>query len=135
MKLRLERTETGRVCTIGRLFIDGTFECWTLEDVVRDDGVKIPGETAIPYGTYVIDITPSRWFKRELPLLVNVNGFVGIRIHPGNGARDTEGCILVGSERADASILHSVVAFEALLTKLRAAKAAGKRIAIDIVRP
>ena len=47
--------------------------------MVRDDGVTIPGETAIPYGTYQIDITPSPRFKRELPLLVKVNGFVIFR--------------------------------------------------------
>jgi hypothetical protein len=132
MQLVLERVERNNVCTIGRLSIDGTFECWTLEDMVRDDGVKIPHETAIPAGNYSVDITHSPRFKTDLPLLLNVNGFVGIRIHPGNDASDTDGCILVGQERGDHQILKSRRAFEMLFAKLQAAKNRGEAIAVDI---
>jgi len=137
MKLRLERLQCGASCTVGSLFVDGTFECWTLEDVVRADGVKIAGETAIPYGTYIVDITDSPRFGRPLPLLVNVQGFVGIRIHPGNTASDTEGCILVGQDRmpGDTALGKSRAAFDVLFRKLAAAKARSERIVIDIVKP
>ena len=64
MKLELKRTECGKTCTIGELLVDGKHECWTLEDVVRSDGVKVYGETAIPAGTYKVDITYSPRFKR-----------------------------------------------------------------------
>lgn len=121
MRLELKRTECGAVCTIGELLIDGNHEAWTLEDVVREDGLKIPGETAIPAGTYTVDITQSPRFGRLLPLLIGVNGFVGIRIHPGNTASDTEGCILVGQGKGKNVVLSSRAAFDALFPKLKAA--------------
>jgi len=133
MDLILERIDRNDTCTIGRLTLDGSFECWTLEDVVRADGVKIPKETAIPAGMYTIDITHSPRFDRDLPLLLNVSGFIGIRIHPGNDAADTDGCILVGRTRGDRKILESRIAFDSLFAKLQAAKAKGEPIKIEIV--
>lgn len=132
MKLELVRTECGKVCTIGELFVDGKHECWTLEDVVRADGVKVFGETAIPPGTYSVDITYSPRFKRDLPLLIGVENFVGIRIHPGNTASDTEGCILVGQGRGQNCILSSRAAFDVLFPKLKAAKAKREPITLTV---
>jgi hypothetical protein len=132
VKLKLVRVTLTPQSTIGCLYIDGAFECYTLEDVVRADGIKVFGETAIPKGTYAVDITPSPRFKRELPLLTNVQGFVGIRIHPGNTASDTEGCILVGQGKGANVITSSVKAFNALFPKLQAAKARGESILIDV---
>lgn len=132
MKLELIRTECGKVCTIGELLIDGKHECWTLEDVVRADGVKIAGETAIPAGVYAVDITYSPRFKRDLPLLIGVENFVGIRIHPGNTASDTEGCILVGQGRGQNCILSSRAAFDVLFPKLKAAKQRGDKITLTV---
>jgi hypothetical protein len=132
MDLLLDRTECNANCTIGSLSINGVLECFTLEDVVRADGVKIPHETAIPAGRYTVDITFSPKFNRDLPLLLNVQGFVGIRIHPGNTANDTEGCILVGRHRAGNSITESRLAFDALFPKLRAAKAQGESILMEV---
>lgn len=133
MKLTLLRTECGKACTIGELMIDGKHECFTLEDVVRPDGVKIHGETAIPAGQYTVDITRSPRFGVDLPLVVNVKGFVGIRIHPGNTAGDTEGCILVGQGKAGASLTKSRAAFDALFPKLRQAKARGEPITLEVL--
>jgi hypothetical protein len=97
MKIELLRDKSTGKATTGRLLIDGVFQCWTLEDVVRPS--KIAHETAIPAGTYKVVITESNRFKRRLPLLVDVPGFDGIRIHPGNSADDTDGCILVGTSK------------------------------------
>jgi hypothetical protein len=132
MKLELLRTECGKVCTLGELVVDGKHECWTLEDVVRADGVKVYGETAIPKGTYSVDITYSPRFKRDLPLLIGVENFIGIRIHPGNTASDTEGCILVGQGKGQNCILSSRAAFDALFAKMAAAKKRGEAITITV---
>lgn len=120
MKLKLVREPSSETTTLGSLFIDGEWECWTLEDKVRRD--KIYGETAIPAGTYKVLITWSPRFKRQLPLLVHVPGFDGIRIHPGNSHKDTEGCVLVGVEKQGESILRSREAFDKLYKKLVQAK-------------
>lgn len=81
--------------TIGKLILNGEEICDTLEDTVRN-GPKILGKTAIPSGHYKVVVTYSNRFKTALPLLLDVPGFEGIRIHAGNTDADTEGCILVG---------------------------------------
>lgn len=123
MQLRLDRIQIDHDVTIGSLAVDGTWQCWTLEDVVRPRGIKVAGQTAIPFGTYRVLITPSPRFGRDLPLLVDVPFFSGVRIHAGNTAADTEGCILVGTDRgADGkSITRSRQAFDNLFIKLQAA--------------
>ena len=132
MLLVVLRDQLDADVTIGRLSVDGLFECYTLEDPVRPDGVKIRGETAIPAGRYSVTLTHSPRFRRILPLLQNVNGFEGIRIHPGNDASDTEGCVLVGVLRFAKSIGRSVDAFNALFSKLSDAQARGEQITMDI---
>ena len=138
MKLRLERSPSHLTCTTGSLFVNGEFECATLEDVVREiPGVpverwKIKGKTAIPAGTYAVQLTMSNRFKRVLPLLVAVPGFEGVRIHPGNTSADTEGCILVGLGHADDRITDSRAAFDALFARLDAAAKRGEPITLEI---
>ena len=114
---RLYKTENS---TIGELLVDGIWECFTLEDVERT--VKIKGETAIPKGTYKVIINESNRFKRLLPLLLDVPGFEGVRIHSGNTNHDTEGCILVGQSRNKEYIGQSRKAFEKLFKKMQKAK-------------
>lgn len=102
--------------TTGELTIDGSdFHCFTLEDTVRDPGVKVAGETAIPAGTYDVVVDLSNRFKRFMPHVLGVPGFDGIRIHSGNTNEDTEGCILLGTERGtmdgENAVLNSRVAF------------------------
>lgn len=116
MKLRLERFEHQQKSTIGKLYVDDVFFCYTLEDVVRN--VKIQNETAIPAGTYQVLITWSPRFQRQLPLIVEVQGFDGIRIHPGNTDKDTDGCILVGKSYSEDFVSDSRVTFDALFQKL-----------------
>ena len=134
MKLVLERLQMDPAVTIGSLSVDGEFECWTLEDTVRE-GPKVPGQTAIPYGLYGVDITYSPHFARELPLLVGVPNFAGVRIHPGNTAADTEGCILVGLDRGAASIGRSRDAFHALFPKIQQAHNDGQLVTIEVTKP
>jgi hypothetical protein len=120
MKLLLKR-EPHPDYTVGKLYINGVYECFTLEDPVRE--TKIHGETAIPYGTYNVIINQSARFKRELPLLLNVKNFAGVRIHPGNTVEDTEGCILVGTTRTkNGIVLNSVLAFKSLFKKMKESK-------------
>ena len=90
--------------TIGDLFINGKWFCYTLEDKVRPEGVKIYGDTAIPEGTYKMVLNHSNRFNKILPLLIGVPGFSGIRAHGGNNESDTSGCILVAKNRDADSI-------------------------------
>lgn len=116
MKITLKRIALKDTYTIGKLYIDGEYFCDTLEDKVRDlnkNGVfdnvekKIYGETAIPYGTYNIKWTYSNKFKKYMPLIENVPSFAGIRIHSGNTNADTQGCVLVGENKAVGKVLNS----------------------------
>jgi len=117
MELQVKRTDFFDNSTIGELSVNGQFECYTLEDKVRP--VKIKGETAIPAGRYEVIINYSQRFDRLLPLLLSVPNFEGVRIHPGNTAADTEGCILVGVTKEQEFIGQSRVAFEQLFAKLK----------------
>ena len=127
MTLRLIREPSINGATHGVLFVDGHYACFALEDELREipgkpvASWKVPQQTAIPSGRYPVVITPSQRFNRDLPLLVDVPGFAGVRIHPGNGPLDTEGCILVGRDRQPGRLLQSRVAFDALFQQIRSA--------------
>lgn len=120
MNLVLKRLHKTENSTVGELTVDGLFQCYTLEDIERE--VKIKSETAIPKGTYKVIINRSNRFKRLLPLLIDVPGFEGIRIHSGNSNHDTEGCILVGETRSKDFIGKSRKAFNALFEKMKKAE-------------
>ena len=125
--------------------INGRYFCDTLEDTDRglresmtEDEIaalKVKGATAIPTGTYRIDMqTRSPRFGRVLPRLVSVKGYAGVLIHSGNTAADTEGCILVGENRERGKVLNSRSTLEHLLVFLRAAQAEGEEIKLTITR-
>jgi len=115
MKLTIERIAFKDTYTIGKLYLNNSLFCDTLEDKVRADGVKVYGETAIPAGLYKVILTYSNRFKRILPLVCDVPKFSGIRIHPGNTSEDTKGCILVGINDVKGRISNSKATFEALM--------------------
>lgn len=118
--------------TGGRLIVDGVFECYTLEDTVRAPGVKVPGQTAIPAGKYKVIIDDSVRFARPMPHVLDVPGFVGVRIHPGNTVSDTEGCILLGQTRLGNTVGASRVAFNFFFDRLLAARNAGDTVILEI---
>jgi len=122
MELILNRVNKNKYCTIGELYINGKFQCYTLEDVERKS--KIKGKTAIPTGRYEVILNMSNRFKRVMPLLLNVPNFEGVRIHTGNSAKDTEGCILVGrSAYIDNNVIgESRIAWNKLMDILTNAK-------------
>lgn len=139
MELLLERRWCRKDYTIGILFVNGKVFSNTLEDTVRDtnkDGkfnngeYKISNETAIPYGEYEVVVNYSPKFKRELPLLLNVPNFDGIRIHRGNSNKDTSGCILLGENTKVGKVLNSSK-YEQLLVKLL--KDCKEKITIKII--
>ena len=129
MNLTVKRVAKKDAYTIGKLYIDGVYFCDTLED--KDRGLKqsddlayitkhkVYGETAIPTGTYNVSLTYSTKFKKILPLIENVKGFSGIRIHSGNTAQDSLGCILVGKNTVVGKVTNSRDAFNALFEKLQ----------------
>lgn len=126
LEFRLVREEFSDESTVGRLFFrlsdrdPWTWLCWTLEDPVREvpgepvEVWKIKGDTAIPRGTYAVRVTRSNRFKTDLPLLLNVPGFEGVRIHGGNTAADTEGCILVAHHHPREDVIQGKATGEVL---------------------
>ena len=122
MLIEVKRFEFKDTYTVGKMYIDNIYECYTLEDVVRK-GAKVNGQTAIPTGTYNLIINHSNRFNRDLPLLENVPNFTGVRIHSGNTSANTEGCILVGTTWPGKDFIgNSKVAFNKLFEKLKKAK-------------
>lgn len=120
MRLLLERFYKTDKCTVGKLFVDGEYYCYTLEPPIKDDGSK---PRAIPVGTYPVVIDFSEHFQRRLPHLLQVLDFEGVRMHPGNTDKDTLGCILTGHEWSGGDFIgHSREVFDTLFAKLEQAQ-------------
>lgn len=131
MNITLNRIAKKAKYTIGKLYINDQYFCDTLEDTDRGltqsmteqqiGSKKVYGETAIPTGTYRIIISYSNKFKKQMPLLLNVPGFAGIRIHSGNTEKDSLGCILVGKNKAVGKVLESRDTYSKLFSILQEA--------------
>lgn len=133
MELTLLRKTEINNTVLGELHINDKFFCYTLEDKIRT--VKVKHQTCIPSGTYKIVMTLSQRFKTVLPLLLNVPNFEGIRIHAGNTAEDTSGCLLVGTAINGETLLHSKVALQELMAKIKTAIKAKDEVTIKVVNP
>ena len=154
MKLKIDRKWRKGTYTVGILYVDGVRFCETLED--KDRGLfqgdtlsvikstKVYGETAIPVGQYKVamDILSPKysavaWYKElcggKMPRLLDVPGFEGILIHPGNTALDSYGCILVGRNTKVGQVTESKATFKKLYKKMRDAHNRGETITITIV--
>jgi hypothetical protein len=131
--------------TIGKLYADGMYLCDTMEDKIRDlqdfnhDGDfndsgegKIYGRTAIPCGRYRVMFTYSMKLKRSLPLLVDVYGYSGIRIHAGKNHLWTEGCILVGENKIKGELINYKYWETNISTLVRNAINTGNKVYITI---
>jgi hypothetical protein len=144
MELQLKRETFTEQSTIGTLSIEGKFECFVLEDRDRGlsdtmplekiAGTKVYGKTCIPYGRYEVDWTMSARFKVMMPILLNVKGYSGIRIHKGNTELDSLGCLLCGTRKKNNMVTESTLATRNLYAKIESAKKQGQRIYITIVK-
>lgn len=136
VRLVLQRKQTAFETTLGQLFVDGSYECRTLEDAIRDH--KIHGITAIPAGVYKVSLESSPRFG---PGTITINGvpdFTGVRIHGGNTAADTEGCVIVGDRvDSDTSISGGTLrgVLKRLKAKIQAALQDGQECWIEIRNP
>lgn len=141
MELLLKRVAKQATYTIGKLYIDGVYFCDTLED--KDRGltndmslenikkIKVYGETAIPTGSYKIDMNtvspkysnPNKYayvkaYGSKMPRLINVPGFDGILIHAGNSDKDCYGCVLVGENKVKGKVINSQATWKKLMDVL-----------------
>ena len=146
MKLTVVRTQFGTDATNGMLFIDGIFECYTLEDQYQ--AVKVMHETCIPEGTYDIKFRTVGGFHEKYKKrygndhygmlhLQDVPNFTYILIHAGNTDEHTSGCLIVGETQQDLDISddgfigHSGKAYLKLYNKVAKQLLQGKDVAIE----
>ena len=142
MELLLKRIAKRETYTIGKMYIDGKYFCDTCEDKDRGLMQSLPlsvnvakkkkGATAIPTGRYrvTLDVQSPRFSKMAqykfcngfVPRILNVPAFDGVCIHIGNTAKDTEGCPLVGENKAVGEVLNSTATFRKFYEELKKAK-------------
>ena len=142
MEIIIKRIAKKSTYTIGKLYIDNKYFCDTLED--KDKGlkdtmsieeilnIKVKHKTAIPTGNYNVDITYSPRFKKQLPIVLNVKGFDGIRYHNGNTDKDSSGCVLLGENKVIGKIINSKVTCDKFNTALTGAKNRKEKITLKI---
>lgn len=152
MKLTIKRTITRSSYTLGKLYIDGVYFCDTLEDkdrgltqnmsVEQIKSMKVPGETAIPKGTYrvTLDVVSPKFSKYpfymqtcegKLPRLIDIKGYEGVLIHVADGPkRDSllQGCIGIGNLSAEEYLMNGKKVFVELYNKLK-----GNNIELEII--
>lgn len=128
MRLTLKRIAKQPTYTIGRLYINNVYFCDTLEDTDRGlsqdmpieeiKSIKVQDETAIPTGEYRVVLSKSPRFKKVLPEILNVPGYTGVRIHSGNTANDSSGCLLVGENKVKGKVVNSRKTLQKLMEAL-----------------
>jgi len=137
MKITIKRKWLDLESTISEIIVNGEFLCYGLEDAVREiedkpvESWKVYGKTAIPYGTYPVEITRSSRWKKDMLQIMDVPGFSGIRIHSGNTDEDTDGCLLVGTTKGNNFIGNSRLALVRLYGIVQAALGNGDDVSIS----
>ena len=144
MELRLERKYRSNNYCIDKLYINGKYFSDALEDPDRGltdsmsleeiKKIKVKGNTCIPYGTYNVTITYSPRFKKNLPLINNVKGFEGIRIHSGNTPQDSSGCVLLGFNKIKGQVINSKVTVNKFIDIVQEALNKGEKVTITITK-
>jgi len=142
MNITVNRKYKKKAYTIGKMYLDGEYFCDTLEDTDRGllDTMsveevkfkKVYGKTAIPRGTYSVEMTYSPKFKRKMPLLGGVKGFSAIRIHNGANPSHTYGCVLVGKNTVVGGLTASRQTSDRLNSKISKALDKGEKVTITI---
>ena len=143
VQLKINRAYKAEEYTIGHFYINGVRYWDTLEDKVRDfnkDGDlldpgedKVYGKTAIPYGTYEVELTWSPKFGRNLPLIKGVKHFEGIRFHAGAHAGHTEGCILLGENKVKGGLINSALRVNNFIVWMEIETMLGTKFILEIV--
>lgn len=135
MHLTIVRFKSNTIATIGKLFIDGKFECYTLEDEYR--AVKVHGETRIPAGTYRVDLRISPKFTpvygHKMLWIKDVPGFEYVLFHKGNTDKDTMGCVLVGKTFEKDTITQSKLAYDVFYKKVSDEVNSGRPVNVTLV--
>ena len=136
IKCLLKRDVMSPGFTLGRLFVEGMLYGYTCEDQDRkleeNPAAKIPKRTAIPRGLYRLTLSFSNRFKKVMPLIKDVPGFEGVRIHGGNDADDTEGCPLLGKTRTAVGVINCADVNAALMEFIRQAEDHGDAVWIEV---
>jgi len=136
LDLQLVRDTFTSNYTLGKLYVEGVFCCYTCEDTDRkletNPNAKLYAKTAIPRGSYRLHVNYSQHFQRLLPLLDSVPGYTGIRIHGGNTAADTAGCILVGKTRTTNGVANCAVKVQEVSNVIIAGDLAEKEVWIKV---
>lgn len=142
MKILVDRKWKKENYTIGIIYVDGKQFCNTLED--KDRGLtssmslaeikskKVYGQTAIPTGTYKVIMSYSQKFKKYLPEILDVKGYAGIRIHSGNVAADSLGCLLLGKNTQKGMVTNSRAYCSTFNSMLNDAISRGEKVTIEI---
>lgn len=141
MTIRVIREPSINGTTFGVVFVDDRFFSFSLEDQIRERSGqpvarwKVPGQTAIPSGRYRVVYTRSQRFGRLLPELLDVPGFSGVRLHSGNVASETDGCLLLGAQRDGVRLSESRKACEQFNLALQAAVTRGESAWVLVENP
>lgn len=126
---------SGESFTPGKLYRNGVFYCFTVEDEDRRmecGGEKVYGRTAIPRGKYKLRVSMSNRFKKELPEVMGVDGFAGVRIHGGNKAENSEGCVLTGKVRTSTGVANCADVVADITRLVKEASAKGEESWLEI---
>jgi hypothetical protein len=134
MEIKIVREQYRSGSTVGRMLVDDDFECFTLEDRICTNNVY--GDTAIPPGIYRVVVNFSQTFEAELPLVLNVPMYDGIRIHGGDTQANTPGCILVGRNWTPGAevVSASRLAFAPLFRKICTAIERGEQVVLHVIQ-